>query len=55
VFPVRVRTGQSYNVTVSLQPTNPQRMCSVVGGAGVMGTAAVTSVQVFCIPWPIFP
>ena len=54
-FPLLVRTGENYNVTVSSQPSNPTRLCSVINGAGVMGSAAVTNVQVFCIPLPIFP
>jgi hypothetical protein len=54
-FPVRIRTGQPYNVTVLTHPTNPTRLCSVVNGAGLMGSAAVTNVQVFCIGLPFFP
>jgi hypothetical protein len=55
VFPVRVRTGQTYNVTVQTHPSNPARLCSVVNGLGVMGSGAVSDVQVFCIAVPIFP
>jgi hypothetical protein len=54
-FPVRIRTGQPYNVTVLTHPTNPTRLCSVVNSAGIMGSAPVTNVQVFCIGLPFFP
>jgi hypothetical protein len=42
-------TGNPYEVRVTNQPTNPVQVCSVVNGAGNIGTANVTSVTVQCV------
>jgi hypothetical protein len=47
-FPTSVATGGSYAVSVSSQPTGLN--CSVAGGTGAVGTAAVNNVQVTCNP-----
>lgn len=45
-FPTAVATGGSYAVSVSTQPAGLN--CSVAGGSGTMGSAAVNNVQVTC-------
>lgn len=47
VFPTKVGNGFAYGVTVLTQPAG--QTCTVVNGAGYMGTADVTSVQVNCV------
>jgi hypothetical protein len=46
-FPTPIGVGSMYNVTVSIEPTNPSEMCTVANGAG---TAAndVTNVSITC-------
>lgn len=46
-FPTKVAEGSAYGVTVLTQPTG--QTCSIASGAGHMGNADVTSVQVNCI------
>ena len=45
-FAAALATGGSYAVTVQTQPANAT--CTVSGGSGTVGTAAVTSVAVTC-------
>ena len=47
-FSKAVATGESYQVTVSQPPTNPDQVCRVDNEAGVMGDADVTNIQVTC-------
>ena len=47
-FATALAAGSSYAVTVQTQPTNAT--CVVSGGSGSVGTAAVTSVTVTCMP-----
>ena len=47
-LPSMVATGAAYAVTVKTQPTHV--ICSVSKGSGIMGTSAVTSVAVSCVP-----
>jgi hypothetical protein len=48
VFPTALASGSSYAVTVATQPANAT--CTVAAGSGSVGTAAVTSVAVSCVP-----
>jgi len=47
-FATPVLSGQTYDVTVSAQPSGPTQTCVVVGGTGTVGGADVTSVAVNC-------
>jgi uncharacterized repeat protein (TIGR03803 family) len=46
-FPTPIASGGTYNVTLSIQPSNPVQICAVTNGSGTAG-ANVTSVQVTC-------
>lgn len=46
-FKTAIGSGQTYNVTVLTQPTNPSQTCSVANGSGT-ASANVTGVQVTC-------
>ena len=48
-FPTPVASGAQYGVTVAAQPTSPWQTCTVTGGAGIVGGANVTNVQVACV------
>jgi len=48
-FPTEHAAGTPYAATVHAQPTNPTQVCSIVNGAGVVPSAAVTSIAVTCI------
>ncbi len=43
----------NYDVTVSLQPSNPDQFCVVENGTGIMGAAAVSDVMVTCNYTPL--
>jgi hypothetical protein len=47
-FRTTVAEGARYDVTVKSQPTSPAQTCTVSQGAGTMGKARVTDVQVQC-------
>lgn len=47
-FAGKVATGAQYNVTVKASP--PFQTCTVMSGAGIMGSANVTNVVVACNP-----
>jgi hypothetical protein len=47
-FASPVPSGAAYAVTVKTQPSGPTQVCSVSGGSGTMGGAAVTGVTVTC-------
>jgi hypothetical protein len=47
-FPTMVASGAAFNVSISVQPTNPTQTCVVTGGSGTVGGATVTSVTVNC-------
>jgi len=47
-FATKVASGAAYGVTIAAQPTNPWQTCTVIGGAGVMAGANVTTVAVAC-------
>jgi len=48
-FPTAVPTGETYNVTVQTQPTNPTQTCVVTGGQGT-ATVTVSNITVYCGP-----
>lgn len=48
VFPVTVKDGATYGVTVLTQPAG--LVCTVANGVGTMGEAKVTNVVVTCAP-----
>src|SRR5260370_40306919 len=43
-----IHFGQTYNVTVSTQPTSPQQTCTVANGTGVSTAGVSINVQVTC-------
>lgn len=45
-FDTAASPGTSYDVTIQLQPAG--QTCAVLGGSGVLGTDAVTDIQVNC-------
>ncbi|HEX4418772.1 MAG TPA: hypothetical protein VH165_12765 [Kofleriaceae bacterium] len=47
-FPTSVASGATYSVTVLTQPSGPAQTCTVTNGAGTVGGADVTDVQVTC-------
>jgi hypothetical protein len=47
-FATAVTSGGSFAITIATQPSNPQQTCSITGGTGTVGGAAVTSVTVNC-------
>jgi 6-phosphogluconolactonase (cycloisomerase 2 family) len=48
-FTAAVSSGSTYAVTVQSQPaTSPRQICTVSGGGGAVGSAAITSVSVNC-------
>jgi len=47
-FPTSVASGATYSVTVLTQPSGPAQTCTVTKGAGTVGGADVTDVQVTC-------
>ena len=49
VFAGKLEAGKAWAVTVKSQPLSPSQTCTVAGGAGTMGSAAVTSVAVTCV------
>jgi hypothetical protein len=50
-FP-RLFGGNAYEVRVRTQPVNPDQVCTVVNGSGIIAAADVTDVQVQCEPVP---
>ena len=46
-FNTAASPGTSYHVTLQLQPAG--QTCAVLGGGGVIGTDAVTDIQVSCV------
>jgi 6-phosphogluconolactonase len=41
-------SGQTYNLSVSAQPTNPAQTCTVANASGTIANADVTNVQITC-------
>jgi hypothetical protein len=53
-FSTPLQDGASYSVTIQTQPASPDRVCQVSDGAGTVGGANVTGVQVTCVLNGIF-
>ena len=51
-FDTPLTPGNSYNVTVATNPTNPAQICIVENGSGTVPTTAVTDVAVTCVEAP---
>jgi 6-phosphogluconolactonase len=47
-FGGQISSGQGYGVGIETQPASPPQYCQVVDGAGTIGSANVTNVQVTC-------
>ena len=47
-FPIKLNSGSPYNVTVLSQPAEPDVVCAVTAGAGIVGGADVTTVAIDC-------
>ena len=47
-FKTAIPFGQTYNVTVSTQPTSPAQTCTVTGGSGTSTAGVSINVQVTC-------
>ena len=47
-FPTPVAEGGAYGVSVDLQPTSPEQLCTVEGGSGTIADADVEDVVVRC-------
>jgi hypothetical protein len=47
-FVTPVASGATYDVTVGVQPSEPTQVCTVASGAGTVGAANVTNVEVIC-------
>jgi 6-phosphogluconolactonase (cycloisomerase 2 family) len=47
-FPGKVASGDSYDVIVSTQPTNPAQICSSTDAGGTVGDTDVATVMVVC-------
>ena len=48
-FTGRLLSGQSYDVTVAAQPTDPDQICTVSDGTGVVADSDITDVAVQCV------
>jgi hypothetical protein len=48
-FSTPVASGQPYEVTVYMQPTNPPQVCSVSNGSGTITNGNITQVTVSCL------
>ena len=48
-FATALASGETYNVTVLVQPSSPNQVCSVTNGSGTMANADVTDVSVSCV------
>ncbi|MBX5482180.1 MAG: hypothetical protein IRZ16_10145 [Myxococcaceae bacterium] len=47
-FPVEVKPGDAFTVTVLEQPTSPSQTCEVIGGSGTVVAGEVNTVSVNC-------
>jgi hypothetical protein len=55
VFATKQMDGQTYDVSVLSQPTNPAQTCTVSGGQGTIDGADVDTVSVKCVDDPLPP
>jgi hypothetical protein len=49
-FDTPLTPSSTYNVTVAVDPSNPDQICSVANGSGTVPDQAVTNVAVTCAP-----
>lgn len=49
VFATLVPSGATYDVRVTMQPSQPTQECTVTAGAGTVGDADVTNIDVACV------
>lgn len=54
-FPTKQMDGQTYDVSVFAQPTNPAQTCTVSNGQGMVDGADVDTVSVKCVDDPLPP
>jgi hypothetical protein len=54
-FATPILTGDTYNVTVQTDPSNPDQECTVARGSGIATTEDVTDVIVSCVPFEPLP
>lgn len=47
-FPTALASGETYDVIVQTQPTNPSQVCTVQNGSGTVANSSVTGVAVTC-------
>ena len=47
-FPTALTSGTDFTVTIQAQPSTPAQTCTLTGGTGTVGGAAVTSVAINC-------
>ncbi|HRI65178.1 MAG TPA: hypothetical protein PK156_13105 [Polyangium sp.] len=47
-FAMQLDEGTNYDVTISVQPTNPQQLCVVTNGTGMASSMSPTAVAVKC-------
>jgi environmental stress-induced protein Ves len=48
VFPTKVASGGSYNVTISASPAGPTQACSVQNGSGKVVSSEISTVAISC-------
>ncbi len=49
VFGTSLSEGESYAVSVMTQPDNPQQVCTIIQGAGLVQTQDITNIEVNCL------
>lgn len=47
-FPTLLAVGSSFQVTIAVQPSNPDQLCVVNNGSGTLSGSSVTTVSVVC-------
>lgn len=47
-FDTALKSGSAYDVTVAIQPTAPDQICTVKRGSGIINAAATSDVEVTC-------
>jgi len=43
-----LQDGESYNISIASQPSNPSQQCSIAGGSSVVNTADVSNILILC-------
>ena len=47
-FHTELNDGDNYKVTVHTQPSNPNQICDINNGSGIISGANITNVQISC-------